>query len=66
MGRTGTHKGFWWENQKERNLYEDVDVVLRIILRRILEKWGGVMWIGLMWLRDKDQWRTLPKMFGNS
>jgi hypothetical protein len=30
---------------------EDQDVGGRIILGWILERWDGVMWIGLVWLR---------------
>jgi hypothetical protein len=30
--------GFWWEDQKERDHYEDQDVGGRIILRWILER----------------------------
>jgi hypothetical protein len=30
--------GFWWENQKERDHHEDLDVGGRIILKLILEK----------------------------
>jgi hypothetical protein len=35
--RRGTPKGYWWENQKERDPYEDQDVGGRIILKWILE-----------------------------
>jgi hypothetical protein len=36
MGRRGMHIGFWWESQKERGHYEDLDVggkIIRIDLR---------------------------------
>jgi hypothetical protein len=36
-GRRGMHVGFWWESQKERDHYEDLDLCGRIILRWILE-----------------------------
>jgi hypothetical protein len=45
------HIGFWWESRKEGDHYEDLDVCERIILRWILERWGGVVWPGLIWLR---------------
>jgi hypothetical protein len=35
MGRRAMHIGFWWENQKERDHYEDTDVEGGIILKRI-------------------------------
>jgi hypothetical protein len=37
-GRRGMHVGFWWENQKERDYYEDLDVSGRIMSIYILEK----------------------------
>jgi hypothetical protein len=36
--RRGTHIGFWWERQKERDHYEDLDVGARIILKGILQR----------------------------
>jgi hypothetical protein len=45
------HVGFWWESQKERDRYEDLDIDERIILRWILEKEHGEFWAGLVWLR---------------
>jgi hypothetical protein len=44
MGRRGTHIGFWWESQKER---EDN---IRMDLREI--GWGGMDWIDLAQDRD--------------
>jgi hypothetical protein len=43
--------GYWWESQKEKYHHEDQDVDGRIILGWILERWDGVMWTGLVWLR---------------
>jgi hypothetical protein len=45
------HIGFWWEDQKERNHKEDLDIRGRIILKWVLEKWDEVIWTGLMWVR---------------
>jgi hypothetical protein len=54
MGRAcSTHGGkrnacrVFWESQKERDNYEDLDVGGRIMLKWILEGWGGVDWIDL-------------------
>jgi hypothetical protein len=32
---------FWWESQKERDLYEDLDVNGMVILKRIIQKYLG-------------------------
>jgi hypothetical protein len=45
------HVGFWWESQKERDHYEDLELGGRIKLRWILERSDGVIWTGLIWLR---------------
>jgi hypothetical protein len=50
MGRIGTRIDYWWESQKERNHWEEQDVG-GWILEWILERWDGVMWTGLGWLR---------------
>jgi hypothetical protein len=47
MGRRGMHIGYWWENQKERDHWEDRDVGGWTIFKWILE----MVWIGLMWLK---------------
>jgi hypothetical protein len=36
-GRSGMHTGFWWEIEKDRNHYEDLDVGGSIILKWILD-----------------------------
>jgi hypothetical protein len=38
MGLRRMHTGFWWESQKGRDRYEDLDVGERIKRRWILEK----------------------------
>jgi hypothetical protein len=44
------HVGFWWEGQKERDNYENIDVGERIILKWILEKQNVLVWTGIMWI----------------
>jgi hypothetical protein len=43
--RKGMHTGFWWESQKERDCYGDLDVDGRIILKWMLVR------TGFIWLR---------------
>jgi hypothetical protein len=38
MRRGGIHRGFWWERQKERDHWEELNISGRIILRWILER----------------------------
>jgi hypothetical protein len=47
--RNGMHIGYWWENQKERDQWEDQDVGGWTILKWILERWDGMERIG--WIR---------------
>jgi hypothetical protein len=42
------HIGVWWESQKERDHYNDLDVGGWILLKWILD---GVVSTGLIWLR---------------
>jgi hypothetical protein len=35
------HRGFWWENLRERDHFEDRVLDRRIIIQWILEKWNG-------------------------
>jgi hypothetical protein len=51
MGRRGTRIDYWWESQRDRDHWEDQDVGRWIILGWILERWDGVMWTTLVWLR---------------
>jgi hypothetical protein len=43
--------GYWWESQKRKDHYEDIDVGLRVILKWILERYNGVVWTGFIWFR---------------
>jgi hypothetical protein len=44
------HVGFWCESQKE-GLGRTRDIVGKIILRSILEKYDWLVWTRLIWLR---------------
>jgi hypothetical protein len=45
------HIGYYWESQKVRDHWEDQDVCGWTILKWILERWDGMVCIGLIWLR---------------
>jgi hypothetical protein len=45
------HTKFWSGNLKGRDHSENLEVNERIISELILEKQGGKMWIGCIWLR---------------
>jgi hypothetical protein len=45
------HIGYWWESQKIRDHWEDLDVGGWTILEWILGRYDGMVWIGLNWLR---------------
>jgi hypothetical protein len=44
------HIGYWWESQKERDHYEDQDVVG---LKWILERWDDMDWIVMAQVTDQ-------------
>jgi hypothetical protein len=58
-GRREMHIRYWWENQKERDHWEDVDVGGKMIVKWILEKYDRVEWTGLIWLRIGTSGRLL-------
>jgi len=45
------HTKFWLENMKGRHNSENLGIDGRIILEWILEKQGGKVWAGYIWLR---------------
>jgi hypothetical protein len=45
------HIGYWWESQMERDHWEDQDVGGWTILKWILERQDGMVWVRLIWLR---------------
>jgi hypothetical protein len=57
-GACRAHAGIWWENQKERDHWEDQDVGgvgnIKMDLRKI--GWGGMDWIDVA--QDMGQWRS--------
>jgi hypothetical protein len=58
MGRGEVHAWIWWGNLRYGDHLEDPGVGGRIILKWILEKWGGgTDWIDLA--QDRDRWRAV-------
>jgi hypothetical protein len=55
-GETGTHIGYWWESQKERDHWEDhwVDNI-KMGLREL--GWDSVHWIDMA--QDRDKWKAV-------
>jgi hypothetical protein len=45
------HIGYWWESQNVRDHWGDLDVGGWTILKWILERYDGTVWIGLIRLR---------------
>jgi hypothetical protein len=44
------HTGFWWDDYRRRDQFEDFGADERIILKCIYKKWDR-SWTGLIWLR---------------
>jgi hypothetical protein len=44
MRKRGMQIGFWWESQKERDHWEEIDADGRIVLKWILYVWTGFFW----------------------
>jgi hypothetical protein len=45
------HKKLWSENLKERDHSEGLGIDRRIILEWMLDKYGGILWTGYIWLK---------------
>ena len=45
------HAGFWWDNLRERDHFEDLDVDGRLIFEWIFRKWDGEVWTGFLWIK---------------
>ena len=45
------HTGFWWDNQRERDHFEDLDVDGRLIFEWIFRKWDWEVWTAFLWIR---------------
>ena len=51
MGGGEVHTGFWWGNPKKGDHLEDLDVDVRVVLKRISQALLGMAWTGLVELR---------------
>jgi hypothetical protein len=51
MGRRGMHIEYRWENQKERDHWDNKHVGVRVTLRWILGRKNEVIWTRLIWLK---------------
>jgi hypothetical protein len=45
------HIGYRWKSRKEGDHWEDKDAGGWTILKWILERYNGMVWSGLIWLR---------------
>jgi hypothetical protein len=43
--------GVFWEIQEETDHYEDIDLGGKIIVKWFLQKYCGLIWTGLIWLK---------------
>jgi len=45
------HTEFWWDNLRERDHLEDLDLDGRVIFKWIFRKWDPGVWTGFLWIR---------------
>ena len=45
------HTEFWWGELRESGHLEDLDVDVRVVIKRIFKNCDGEAWTGLMWPR---------------
>jgi hypothetical protein len=50
MGEKRNAIRYWWESQKERDHQKDQAVGGWTLLKWIIERYDGMVWIGLIWL----------------
>jgi hypothetical protein len=53
------HTEFWWENLKQRDHYEDLDIDRRVILKWSLRAKDRMVWTSYMWLRTQTSGRLM-------
>jgi hypothetical protein len=51
MKEKALHTRFWWESRKKRDHYEELDVHGKRVLKLMLNKYDGMVWTGLIWLK---------------
>jgi hypothetical protein len=51
------HVGYWLESKKERGHWKYQEVGGWTVLKRILERYDGTVWINMA--QDRDHWRAL-------
>jgi hypothetical protein len=49
MARRGMLIGYWWKARRDH--WEDQDIDGWTILKLIIERYDGKVWIGLIWIR---------------
>ena len=56
IATTEMHTGLWCRNLKERDHFEVLVVYDRIILKLFSEKYDGITWTAMIWLRISKSW----------